>query len=333
MRHRVTRPVVEKPGVAAASLDPAAERLDPIAVDRVRPADEHVCEAPLGQMLGGPLHDRTAELVRGQAAVAVGVRGVGRDHVRRVRDDEVETLTLDRRETGARSELDRMEAVQGGVERRKRERARVHVCRDHALAVLGGKQRLDSAAGSEVQGARAGSPDGQLGEGHRRRLDPGNVVEGNVGPALGARVGGDVVVAVRNQPDERPHPSVPSHDEPERGQLLGPQRCDRSLDSVELYVVAEQEEPRQRREIVGPVDSAQVDGRVDRAGRELVRAEPLLDPLGRVAGPLERDAQAGERRPVAAVGHVSGHGGISTSREERASRRRRSRPGFSRPWR
>ena len=44
---RVARPIVQEPGVAAASFDPRLQRLGPVASGWVRPADEHVREASL----------------------------------------------------------------------------------------------------------------------------------------------------------------------------------------------------------------------------------------------------------------------------------------------
>ena len=79
---------------------------------------------------------------------------------------------------------------------------------------------------------------------------------------------------------------------------------DRLLDAIDLHIVPEQEEPRERREVVTPVEPAQMNGRVDLPRRELMRSEPLLDPLGGEARPLQRDVQACERHPVAALGHI-----------------------------
>jgi hypothetical protein len=95
---------------------------------------------------------------------------------------------------------------------------------------------------------------------------------------------------VGHQPNDGAHRCVRRRDQPEGRQLLGPQRRDRFLDALELYVVSEQEEPCENRERVAPVEPAQVNGRVDRTRRELVRSEPLLDPVRGVAAPLERNA-------------------------------------------
>src|SRR5207237_10080460 len=95
------------------------------------------------------------------------------DYVRRVGDDQVEALLLPRRERVALAKLDRVDAVQRGVERRVAECAAIDVCRNHPVDVLGGKQRLDSAAGSEVERVAAAVADGELGERHRGRLNPG----------------------------------------------------------------------------------------------------------------------------------------------------------------
>jgi hypothetical protein len=83
--------------------------------------------------------DALRQLVRRQVAVAEGETRLGRDDEGRVAHDQVERLVLDRLEEAAVAHLEVVEAVQRGVELREGERPRVHVRRDHTVAVPRGE--------------------------------------------------------------------------------------------------------------------------------------------------------------------------------------------------
>ena len=114
--------------------------------------------------------------VAGHAAVPEQIRALGRDDVRRVGDDEVELLTLDRLEEAAGSRLDVVDAVERRVERRVGERPLVHVRRDHALGVRGEQDRLDPVTGAEVERTLALAANGQMGESDGRAVHARHVV-------------------------------------------------------------------------------------------------------------------------------------------------------------
>ena len=79
-------------------------------------ADEHVPEAPLVQELRQLAHESLAERVAWETAVAESVFRLGRDHVGRVADREIEPLAFDRFEEVTVAELDVREPVQESVE-------------------------------------------------------------------------------------------------------------------------------------------------------------------------------------------------------------------------
>ena len=116
------------------------------------------------------------------------------------------------------------------------------------LGVTRCEQRLDSAARADVGGARARATDGELGERHRRRLHTGDVIVRDVGAALRAGVGGQVVVAVRHEPDACPRDGSRRR---EQAAALQPRHLDRGRglgEPLRIDLGAEQEEPREGRE-------------------------------------------------------------------------------------
>ena len=100
----------------------------------------------------------------------------GRDDIRRVGDDQVELLALDRLEEAAAPELDVVHAVERCVELRVLERSRVHVRRHDVPRVRGKKDRLDPVAGAHVERSLACTTDGQMCQGDRRAVDARHVV-------------------------------------------------------------------------------------------------------------------------------------------------------------
>ena len=139
----------------------------------------------------------SADGVPGHAAVPEQIRGLGRDDVRRVGDDEVELLTLDRFEEAACSCLDVADAVERRVERCVGERPLVHVRRDHALGVRGEQNCLDPVAGAQVEGALALAAHGQVGESDGRTMHARHVVGVRLSGARMIR--GDEQLVVRDE--------------------------------------------------------------------------------------------------------------------------------------
>src|SRR6266511_4974526 len=202
MAHRILRPEMEEQRVTAVFADPLAQRSGPLA-RLMHPTDEQMSETALLEELRNLLNDPPTELVSTHAAVPVEERRVGRDDVGRVRNDQPELLALHRIEAVSGPKPDVVDAVELEIERRKAQRAGIDVARDHDFAVLCRQQRLDAAAGAEIERLPDTAPHGELREGHRRRLDAGDEVGRRLRPALVLEIRRNVVVAVRDKADER----------------------------------------------------------------------------------------------------------------------------------
>ena len=168
--------MVEQPRVAAAALDPRAQRRRPVLARRVRPAHEDRREAAFLEVRGRGADDVPRHAVALHAAVAEEERGLGRHHVRRVRGDEVEALARGRLEEAPGAELDVLDAVERGVEGGEVERALVEVGREHVPAVPRGEDRLDARAGADVERGLDRPAHGQVRERERRPVHAGDVV-------------------------------------------------------------------------------------------------------------------------------------------------------------
>jgi hypothetical protein len=118
------------------------------------------------------LRDRVAA----HAAVPEQVCALRRDDVRRIRDDEVEPLALDRIEEAAEPRLDVVDAVEGCVEACVGERSRVDVGRDDVLRVRREQDRLDPVPSAEVECALTRAAHGEVGERDRRPVHARHVV-------------------------------------------------------------------------------------------------------------------------------------------------------------
>ena len=94
-----------------------------------------------------------------------------RDDERRVRHDPVEPLAGDRVEQAPEPRLDAVDVVEQGVQPREAERARRDVGRDDVVDAASGAQRLDAAAGADVEPAprRAWAAAATRGSATRRR--------------------------------------------------------------------------------------------------------------------------------------------------------------------
>ena len=215
--------------------------------------------------------------VAAQAAVAEQERALGRDDVRRVRDDEVELLAVDGLEEAAEPRLDVADAVERDVELRVSESSRVHVRRDDVFGVRREEDRLDAVAGAEVERTLAGSAHRHVRERDRRPVHARDVV----GVAVRRRViGRDQQLVVRNDARGSANGLAVVDEQTGAGKAVAKLRVDELVEPLARDGHAEQEEPDEQRELVGVAEPSQVRGQLRRPGEEVVAGrKPLLDSL------------------------------------------------------
>ena len=141
-----------------------------------RPGDQNGGEPARGERGRRSPHDVLRDGIAAHAAVPEQVGAFGRDDIRRVGDDEIELLALDRVEEAACRVSTLLDAVEGRVELRVGERPRVHVGRDDALGVGGEQDRLDPVTGAKVERTLALAANGQVRERDRRAVHARHVV-------------------------------------------------------------------------------------------------------------------------------------------------------------
>ena len=112
------------PGVAAAR-HPGAQPLLPVLPLDVLPVGEEMREPAVLQPVPRLLHERAAQVVPGHPAVPVREPGAGRDHERRVGDDQVVRPVPDRLEERALPQLGGGRAGQGQGQPGEAQRPRV----------------------------------------------------------------------------------------------------------------------------------------------------------------------------------------------------------------
>ena len=217
---RVLHLALNHPAVQAGGLQPAPDPLGPRLPGVVLPVGQELGDPAGGEVRADAGDEVAHQQVPAAAGVAVlherqaGVVGGGRgDDEGRVGHDQVEGLPGDRLEQGAAAQVEPGPGERG-VERGEAQGARGDVGGDHVLAVPGGVQGLDPAAGAEVEDALARVPHGELGQGEGRPADAQDVVGGQRRAGLDlAEVGGDPPVrraggvrgAVGAQVDPRAH--------------------------------------------------------------------------------------------------------------------------------
>ena len=293
----IVRAVVEQPRIAADSADPVTKRLGPLISlsGRVHPADEDVREGAFCENFGDTSHDVAAKRIPRLTTVAVREGRVGRDHIWRIRHDQTEALAFDGLEKVAVTELDDVDAVERGVESGKGERSLVHVGGDDMGRVLRRQQRLDPAAGSEIQRRIHRPAKGELRKSDRRRVDACHPV----GEGLGGNVvGGEVVVAVGKESHRGPDAITLPLQEPECRDAVESDRRKGCVDEGSLDPIPEQEEPRDRRESVVSGEAAAVDRGLSRGGGELSHAQRGVDALSGEVSAFEHRAEVRERLRV-----------------------------------
>jgi hypothetical protein len=221
----------------------------------VHPVREQVHHPADGEVRGRAADQPRARLVTAQPAVAVGVAGALRpDDERRVADDQVELLALDRVPERALAQIERHVRQRGGHPRQP-QRAGQHVGAEDDRGVPAQVQRLHPAAGAEVERAPDPSPAGRLGEGRGRAADPEDVIgaEGRrhtVQP--GAEVGDDpprrvpgAGLAVRPHVETGPHLRAVALHDTQRDRV---DQRERPPSGPLVDVVLQQEEPDESRE-------------------------------------------------------------------------------------
>ncbi|MET3801762.1 hypothetical protein ABID70_001717 [Clavibacter michiganensis] len=205
----------------------------------------------------------------------------------------VEPLPRDRLEQAAEPQLDGRDPVEGRVQRRERQGAGGDVGRHHAVGVPGGVQRLDPAAGSEVERARDRGRDHEPAEGGGCAAHPEHVVlvEGAAGGEL-AQVGCDppladavrVDEAVGTEVDRGSHAVAVDLDEAEALGAVEAERRQGDAEVGRVDGVPEHEQGCERGGRGEPVGAA--GGRDGATGRDPV--PPVQRLPGRVAPDPER---------------------------------------------
>ena len=201
-----------------------------------------------------PADDLLRDGVAGELAVAEEVVVLGRDHVRRVADGEPEPLACRRLEVAPGAQLDVLGTAECSVERGEVERALVQVGRDHPARVARREDRLDPAAGGDVERRLDRPPHGQLRERDRGIVDSGDVARRLL---LTGRIGGDQDVLVGDEPNRRPDEPAARLDEAERDELLDPNRREGPRDLRLLDRRPEDEQRRDRPERLTSLEPSQ----------------------------------------------------------------------------
>ncbi len=251
----------------------------------MEPADEHLTDPAGCQVVGQLADDQLAELVAAETAVAVDDLVLGRDHIRRVADDQVELLARDRLEEVPLAELDPVGAVQLGVEGSEPQSARIDVDRRDLLDVMRGEQRLVAVAGPEVERPRDRPPYRQPRENASGRRDTEHVIR--AGELLLECIAGDEHVLRRDELDVGLGLAAGDGQDAHRLEPVERERRERLVGLGLGHLEVEQEELDQRRELPAPAEHVEIKrhlGRVAAArhlGRERVAhrrgSEPGLD--------------------------------------------------------
>ena len=175
-------------------------------------------------MVGSGADDHATDTVTRERAVAVGVRGVGRDHVWRIARDHVEAFAGHGREPASLPALHVRRVVQRRVEAREMKRTWIHVDGDDRLAVAGEEEPLGAASGSEIERPLHRPADGEMGE----RLAGRHDAEHAIGPP-GGKVAGHDQVAMRTEEAARMRHPVAEIDETELLEVREAQRGEAGL--------------------------------------------------------------------------------------------------------
>ena len=274
----------------AVGVQPGREALVPRPAALDHPVAQHLAPPAVGEQVRRLAHDVLDDPVAGQAGVAVDEPLAGRrgDDERRVGRDEVEALPAQRLEERPLPHV-HGDLVERRVETRHPQRAGVDVGRDDLPGVGGEVQRLDAAAGAEVEGPADGLADRELGQAGRRAGDAEHVVAAD--PVRGAveagsEVGDDpqVLLVGAVGPAVEPRRHLP-HALLEQARVAEPvdEPGERPLRLVVRHRRLEQEEPGQGGERAAV-------RRTPQARRGLVAAQRAVAGLAQLAG----DAVVGE---------------------------------------
>jgi hypothetical protein len=148
---RRLRRTAQHPGVAAQSVDPFGDTFARSLFACLHPFGQHLQMAALVQVSCAFPRQHPAELVELQRVVAIRKIARRADDERRVAEDQVESVPLDRLEQVALQNLDVINVVQHCIESRVVDGFCTDVGRDHTLAVPGCQQRVHAAAATQVE--------------------------------------------------------------------------------------------------------------------------------------------------------------------------------------
>ncbi len=275
--------VTQQERIAPDAIHPAQHRVVRFFAGPDRPAQHEVRNAAVRQVVGRLVHKALADRVAAEPAVAVGEGRVGRDGERRVADDQVEVLAGHGLVEAALAQLDVAAAIEQPVEVGELERARVHVGGDDALGLPERSNRLDAAAGAEVERGRDRAAHGEVREQQPRRSRPDDVRTA----AASGTVAGEDEIARRDELHLRDDRVAANLDEAAR--LRGRDgQCRGRLGDGHLEL--EQKEPDQRRPWIVS-QHAQRNRDVLATGHEPVLAERLGNPVRGVPRVAKRRAQ------------------------------------------
>ena len=220
---------------------------------------------------------------------------LGRHDVRRVARDQVVLLVTRRLEEAAVPALDVVEPVERGVQLGVRERARVDVDGDDVAVVPRGEERVDAAAGADVERTLAALARREHVARPRRRRVVRDVVRRVVRVAREA-VRGEQHVVDRHEPRVRDD-VAPQLGEPRRRERLHRLPAER-VDRVRLrHGQLEEEQPHRRREL-RPGQPPLGDEHLLAPAGEGVLVEQVLELLLDVAEPAQRGAECRSRGAI-----------------------------------
>ncbi len=302
---------LDDPHVASGSLEPRRQALLPFAIRPVGPIGEELAPPALVQVVGHPLHDAAADAAVGRPAVAPLEGKLGRDHERRIGDDEPEPFPLDRLEKIALLGDDVGDPVQRHGELGERHRPGVAVGGDDGLGVVAGVQGLHAIARPEVESPAHGGPDSPAGQAQRRHADADDEVGRVLTAPLLRVVGDDVVIPLDFVGQEMDAAGdaggVQRHQTGLRP--LGRSQGRQSSGGAGLIdLQTEKKQPDEGLERRAPLGAAAKGQRV--AGVEHVLAHDPADCFGRVAGSVQRLPGPGDggRTPGEQERRCHGHG-------------------------
>jgi len=265
-------------------LRPMGDAVLPVLASGLRPLTDHLEPPALDQVGGGLPHQLTTELVQLEIIVPPQEALRGGEHEWRIAYDQIEPPSLDRRERISGEGLDVGLVVQPRVEPGVVHSSRIEIGREDGTAVARSDQRLDAAAGAEVEGGARLPADGEVCEVHRRRVDAEHVVELPRRPKPGVGIRSNEEVLVRRQQAGCQQLLVVPGQEARRQAGLeepGRQHVARLVSADGMVEEEEAKEKVRLAWLAGRVQEARAHAELRQRG--LDEPEPLVQVLGAVA--------------------------------------------------